>query len=134
MGPAFSSDSNCFYKMHTICNYRAEGTGNPWVRISQFSHAFTFQAPIVFQLLLLVLQILEEHRYFYQSKDFQQWLFRKTIYRVGRRGLLVIRWWCRVSYFCVEFWLYYLLPVIWGPQLGIFYPKCGIHKIRSCIL
>lgn len=33
MGPVFSSSSNCFYKMHTVCNYRAEGIGNRCVRI-----------------------------------------------------------------------------------------------------
>lgn len=133
MGPAFSSDSDCFYKMHTICNYRAEGTGNRCQDLALLTCIYLLGTNN-FQLPLPVLQILEEHCYFYQSKDFQRWLFRKTIYRVDRRGFLVIWQWCRVSYFRVEFWLYYLLPVIWGHQLGIVYPKSGINKIRSCIL
>lgn len=134
MGPALSSNSNCFYKMHAIWNYGARVQATI---VLGFSIALTHSHLLSsnnFQLPLLVLQILEEHCYFYQPKDFQQWLFRKTIYRTDRRGFLVIQQWCRVNSFCIKIWLFYLLPVIWGQQLGIFYQISGINKVRSCLL
>lgn len=47
---------------------------------------------------------------------------------MDRRSSLVIWQWCRASYFCVKFWLYSLLLVIWGDRLGIFYQKVELTK------
>lgn len=70
MGPTFSSNSNCFYKMHTICNYRAEGTGNHCVRISHRFNTPLPLGPIIFSSLCLSFRFWKNTAIFISQKTF----------------------------------------------------------------
>jgi hypothetical protein len=67
---------------------------------------------------------------FISQKTFSSGYSGKLFIVQMEEDFLVIWQWCRASYFCVKFGLCYLLPVIWGHQLGTVYEN-RINKISS---